>query len=201
MRKILFDEVDAFIADRWTEVSDLSAQQSQLEFKVQETVTDALAALMEWGKKQDMHVGGNPKKGDLWAYEKPAWFNPTRKEGLVAIVFEGLTADNLLGRKARPYSGVWCKGLNPSRGRTQHMKFFGEALLRLVTVDEIKQWDSGASTLAYPLCRYLPREEGHDTRALVLTGGLAKLITDEFEFLAGFRDQVGSALAESTARK
>lgn len=188
MRRIVFDEVDRLVLDKWDEVSELVSAYEGVRDKIREQLQAVEDELRPWTTEQELELQGHLKDGEFWAY-RADWLQESKDQPWAGLVVGGFALDDRVGNQnARLYSCVYCFS---GKRRRFNKEVFGATLTRAIGPQQTALWSEDINK-SCPLNRYADVDSSRD---VVLDGErLTSFVRNQLTELADFIDPVSGAI-------
>ena len=191
MARVIFDDVDQLILEKWIEVSELVTAYETVRDKVRSQIEFVGESLQTWAREQDLEVLTRPKDGEFWVYQRD-WLQPSNDIPWASLVVGGFLIDSALGADAdRVYAAIYCTS---GKRRQLSKDVFGEALRAAVGEKQTVAWSVDTSR-SCPMNRYA---NGVSARsAFIDSERFSKLVLEQFNQLVEFVEPVATSIRKA----
>ena len=100
MARIVFDEVDRLIIEKWSEMSELVSAYETVGEKLKRQIQTVEESLKPWAAKQELELSADYKGGEFSAYQK-TWLAEGREEPWATLVVGGFSLENTFRQRWR----------------------------------------------------------------------------------------------------
>ena len=159
MARIVFDDVDRLIIEKWSEVSELVSAYETVGEKLKLQIQAVEESLKPWAVKQEIELTADYKEGEFSAYQK-SWLPGDRDEPWATLAVGGFSIENVFGGDGgQLYACVYCVGGGKSKRLNKDA--FGNALRQAIGPQQTAGWSEDVDR-SCPLNKYIPETSVKD---------------------------------------